>query len=82
MPQARTDEGFLPQAVRSVKATDVKKDFDCIQFKHQAQARIYERIKGLPLEKEIEYFRNAADEGPPGDWRKAIKARAGPSPGT
>lgn len=65
-----------------MKTTEAKKDFDCIQFKRRAQARICERIEGLSPEQEIEYFRNAAREGPLADWWKTIRGRAGPSPGT
>jgi len=63
-----------------MKTTDVKKEFDCVEFKRQAQSRIYERIKGLSPQEEIEYFRQAADEGPLGQWWKSIRARAGPGP--
>jgi hypothetical protein len=63
-----------------MKTTEVKKGFDCVQFKRQAQARIYERIKGLSPEEEIEYFRKAADAGPLGEWWTAIKGRAAPRP--
>lgn len=61
-----------------MKKTEVKKEFDCVEFKRRAQSRIYERIKGLSPEEEIEYFRRAADEGPLGDWWKSIKGRAVP----
>ncbi len=55
-----------------MKTTRPKKDFDCVEFKRQAQARIYERIKDLSPEEEIDYFRKAAEEGPLGDaWRAA-----------
>jgi len=50
-----------------------KKDFDCVEFKRQAQARIYERIKGLSPQEEIEYFRRAAEQGPLGDWWKNMR---------
>ncbi len=63
-----------------MKTTDVNKEFDCIEFKRQAQARIYERIRDLSPEEEIEYFRKAADEGPLGEWWKSIRARRGLGP--
>ena len=63
-----------------MKMTDVKKEFDCVEFKRQAQSRIYERIRDLSPKEEIEYFRKAADEGPLGQWWKSIKDRAGPGP--
>lgn len=63
-----------------MKTTDVKKEFDCIEFKRQAQSRIYERIRNLSPEEEIEYFRKAADEGPLAEWWRAIRGRAVPGP--
>ena len=65
-----------------MKTTEVKKEFDCVEFKRQAQARIYERIKGLSPEEEIEYFRKAADEGPLGEWWKSIESCGGPGSGS
>ena len=65
-----------------MKTTEVKKGFDCVQFKRQAQARIYERIKGLSPEEEIEYFQSAAAKGPLADWWKAVKARPPAGPGS
>jgi len=63
-----------------MKRTDVKKEFDCIEFKHRAQSRIYERIKNPSPQEGIEYFRSAASEGPLRDWWKAIKDHAGSRP--
>ena len=63
-----------------MKTTEVKKEFDCVEFKRRAQSRIYERIKDLSPEEEIEYFRRAADEGPLGQWWKSIRGRAVPGP--
>jgi len=59
--------------------------FDCIAFKRQAQAQIYEEIKGLSPEEEIAYFRRSAAVGPFGKLWKALgdrpetKARSEPS---
>ena len=65
-----------------MKTTRADKDFDCVEFKRQAQARIYERIKDLSPEEEIDYFRKAAEEGPLGDaWRAAREqSKPGRSP--
>lgn len=52
------------------------KEFDCVAFKRAAQLRIYERIKDLSPLEEIEYFRNAAEQGPLGEHWKAVVARA------
>lgn len=59
-----------------MKTRKVEKDFDCVEFKRQAQARIYERIKDLSPDEEIAYFRNAAEKGPLGDWWKAVQRRS------
>lgn len=56
--------------------TKAKKDFDCIEFKRQAQARIYDQIKDLSPQQEIEYFRRAAEEGPLGDSWKVARNRS------
>ena len=53
---------------------DAEKEFDCVEFKRQAQARIYDRIKNMSPEQEIEYFRRAADTGPLGEWWRKIVA--------
>ena len=59
-----------------MKTTRVKKDFDCVKIKRQAQAKIYERIKDLSPDDEIDYFRKAAEQGPLGDAWKAARDRA------
>lgn len=59
-----------------MKTTRAKKDFDCVEFKRQAQARIYQRIKDLSPEEEIDYFRKAAEQGPLGESWKAARDRA------
>lgn len=40
------------------------KSFDCVEFKRQAQLRIYEKIKDMGPAEEIEYFRRQAESGP------------------
>ena len=59
-----------------MKTTRAKKDFDCVEFKRQAQARIYERIKNLSPEEEIDYFRKAVEDGPLGESWKAARNRS------
>ncbi len=51
-----------------------EKTFDCIEFKRQAQAEIYEQIRGMTHEQERAYFQLQAESGPLGDWWKRIKA--------
>jgi len=53
-----------------------QKSFDCVEFKRQAQAEIYEEIKGLPPEEEIEYFRRQVATGPFGKLWKALEERS------
>jgi hypothetical protein len=40
----------------------MKKTFDCVEMKRKAQEKIYEDIKDLTLEEEIEYFRKGAEQ--------------------
>ncbi len=37
------------------------KEFKCVDFKHQAQMRIYNKIKNLTPEGEIKYFRHKVE---------------------
>jgi len=50
------------------------KDFDCIEFKRAAQARIYEQIKDLSPEEELAYYHRAVEEGPFAEWWKRASA--------
>lgn len=45
-----------------------KKEFDCIAVKREAQDRIYEDIKNMSAEQQIEYFRNAVKDSPFREW--------------
>lgn len=51
-------------------------DFDCLEFKRLAQERIYEAIKDLTPEEELEYWRRTVDEGPFGSWWGSLKKDA------
>ena len=51
-----------------------EKTFDCIEYKRRVQLRIYEDIKNLTPQEEIEYFRKKAEEGSLGDWWKSVKS--------
>ena len=51
-------------------------DFDAIAFKRDVQAQVSEEIKGLSAEKEIAYFRKAAESGPLGAWWRSIRSNA------
>ena len=50
-----------------------EKDFDCVEFKRQAQTRIYAAIRQLSPTDEIAYFRQAAERGPLADWWRRIQ---------
>lgn len=57
------------------------KGFDCIEFKRQAQAEIYQEIKGLSPEEEIEYFRRQVTAGPFAKLWEALERRSGAEAG-
>jgi hypothetical protein len=59
-----------------MKRRKLEKGFDCVGFKRKVQAEIYEEIKGLSPEEEIEYFRRRAADGPLGQWWKALERNA------
>jgi hypothetical protein len=59
-----------------MKRRKPEKDFDCIGFKRKVQAEIYQEIKGLPPEEEIEYFRRRVAAGPFGKLWKALEDRS------
>jgi hypothetical protein len=41
-----------------------EKSFDCLAFKWKVEAEIYQEIKDLTPEQQIEYFRHHAETGP------------------
>jgi len=54
------------------------KDYDCVAFKDEAQAAIYEETKGLSRSELTEYFRRRVEEGPFAQlWRAARRAGSG-----
>ena len=38
--------------------------FDCFEFKWKVQSEIYERTKGMTVDEQIAFFRDAAERGP------------------
>ena len=64
-----------------MKRRKPEKGFDCIEFKRQAQAEIYQEIKGLSPEEEIEYFRRRVADGPLGRCWKVLERRSGAAAG-
>jgi hypothetical protein len=59
-----------------MKRRKAEKDFDCVGFKRKVQAEIYEEIRGLSPEEEIEYFRRQVAAGPFGKLWKALEDRS------
>ena len=56
--------------------TKVEKDFDCLNFKQQAQEKISEEIQNLTPTEQIEYFRQKAESSSLDQWWKSIKNRS------
>ncbi|GAA6621836.1 hypothetical protein [Scytonema sp. NUACC26] len=55
--------------------TKIEKDFDCLEFKQQAQEEISEDIKSLIPKEQIKYLRQKAESSSLGEWWKSIKNR-------
>ncbi len=49
-----------------------KKEFDCIQTKREAQHEIYQAIKQMTPEQEINYFRKSVGESKFSKWWESI----------
>jgi len=49
------------------------KEFDCIAMKREAQTLIYEEIKNMSPEQQIEYFRNAVQSSKFREWWNATR---------
>jgi len=59
-----------------MKPRKPEKGFDCIGFKRKVQAEIYQEIKGLSPEEEIEYFRRRVAAGPFSKLWKVLEDRS------
>jgi hypothetical protein len=56
----------------------MKKEFDCIAMKREAQARIYDEIKGMSVEEQIGYFQKAVRSSRFREWwEKADRSSGG-----
>lgn len=49
------------------------KFFDCLAYKRAVQEQIYEEIKHMTREQEIQYFRRRAEQGSLGSWWRKVK---------
>ena len=52
-----------------------KNNFDCIEMKRKAQARIYEAIREMTPEQEITYFKQSVDKSELAGWWKSTMPR-------
>jgi hypothetical protein len=59
------------------EAKEPEKYFDCMAWLERVQAEIYEEIKDLSPEQELEYWRSAAERGPHGEWWRENYRNAG-----
>jgi hypothetical protein len=51
-------------------------NFDCLEFKRRAQAKIYADTKDMTHEEELAYYRRRANEGWIGEWWRSIKGES------
>jgi hypothetical protein len=57
-----------------------EKSFDCLAFKWKVEAEIYQEIKDLTPEQQIEYFRHHAQTGPFAELVAKLRQQERPSP--
>jgi len=48
------------------------KAFDCLEYKRAVQRRIFDEIKNLSVDEQIEYFRRRAETGSLGKWWQTV----------
>ena len=56
------------------------KTFDCVAFKHQAQARVYEATRELPADERRQQLRSMVETGPLADFWKSVTQQARTAP--
>ncbi len=61
-----------------MKQKRIKKEFDCLAYKQKAQLKIYEDIKTLTIEEEIDYFQKGVVSGPLADWWASLQKSGQP----
>ena len=69
-------KSFPPRKCYSMKKI---KKFDCVEMKNKIQAKIYEEIKGMTPQEEIEYRRKKLESGSMADIYRRLRAK--PKPG-
>ena len=61
-----------------MKKRKTEKPFDCVAFKRQAQAKIYEETRAMTPDEQAAYFRRRAQSGSLGAWWKRVSATSEP----
>jgi hypothetical protein len=56
------------------------KSFDCVEMKRRGAERLRERLAGMTLEEEIEYWRQRSEEFQRDQERLRAQAAAAPAP--
>jgi len=54
----------------------IELDFDFMTFKEQVQNQIYEDLKNLTPQEQLQYFHQKAESGSLGEWWKSIKKKS------
>jgi hypothetical protein len=52
--------------------SSTQKRFDCLAFKQNAQAKIYQETNAMGSQELIAYFRQSSHSGVLGDWWKTV----------
>ena len=55
-----------------MNSTKIKKAFDCLEFKQQAQEKIYEDIRNMSLSEQITYFQERIENSNLKDWWQSL----------
>lgn len=64
-------------ANREGSSKEEEEHFDSMAWLERVQGEIYEEIKDLTTEQELEYWRQAAERGPHREWWREAYRRAG-----
>jgi hypothetical protein len=58
----------------------MKKSFDCVEFKREAQARLYEATRDMSAEERREYMQRVIENGPLAEFWARVKREARTAP--
>ncbi len=58
----------------------MKKKFDCVEMKQRGAERLQQRLSGMTLEQEIEYWRQRSDQFQQDQERLSVQPEAAPAP--